>query len=218
MNVFAALVPPPEVTERVQELVAGLDRTSEGAATSRPARQGFFGRRRRTQVAEAPAGPQLDFVPPEALHLPIARFGNLPLEEAKRLADALDEQASQWESPRLHLAGGLALEPEGDISVWLKLAGDLDALGVIGRGVPALAQKLQLFVDRRGFRPHVRLADVNDRTTETYLAQVLEALEEFQSPAWWQTSISLLNPADPVPGQPPFKPFRDVSLGPAVPH
>jgi 2'-5' RNA ligase len=218
MNVFAALVPPPEVVGRVQELVAGLARTSEGAPTSRPSRQGLLGRRRRHQVAAAPAKPQLDFVPAHALHLPIARFGNLPLSEASRLAEAVDEAASEWESPRLHLAGGLALEPEGDSSVWLKLAGDLDALGTIGRGVPAVAKKLQLFVDRRGFRPHIRIADVNDLTTETYLAQVLAALEEFESPSWWQTNVLLMNPADQGPHQPPFKPFREATLGPAVPH
>jgi 2'-5' RNA ligase len=218
MNVFAALVPPPEVVGRVQELVAGLARTSDGGRTGQPSRQGFLGRRRRDQVAAAPAKPLLDFVPGHALHLPIARFGNLPLAEATRLAEAIDEQASEWESPRLHLAGGLALEPEGDSSVWLKLAGDLDALGTIGRGVPAVAKKLQLFVDRRGFRPHIRVADVNDRTTETYLAEVLAALEGFESPSWWQTTVTLMNPADQGPNEAPFKPFRDVTLGPAVPH
>jgi 2'-5' RNA ligase len=217
MNVFAALVPPPEVVGRVEELVAGLARTEE-AGTGRSSRPGLFGRRRRGQAAAAPAGAQLDFVPAYALHLPIARFGNLPLSEATRLAEAIEAEASGWESPRLYLAGALALEPEGDSSVWLKLAGDLDALGTIGRGVPALAKKLQLFVDRRGFRPHIRLADVNDLTTETYLAEVLAALEDFQSPAWWQTEVILMNPAEPGPNQPPFKTFRELALGPAVPH
>lgn len=218
MNVFAALVPPSEVVDRVQELVAGLDRTSSAAGAGRPTRKGLFGRRSREQVAVAPGGPQLDFVPAHSLHLPIARFGNLPLADASRLAAALEEEAAGWESPRLYLAGGLALEPEGDTAVWLKIAGDLDALGTIGRGVPAVAKRMQIFVDRRGFRPHIRLAEVNDRTTEAYLVEVLTALEAFESPGWWQTQVSLMTPVAGGPDEPPFKPFREASLGPAVPH
>ncbi|HRI97195.1 MAG TPA: hypothetical protein PLZ93_16385, partial [Nocardioides sp.] len=165
-----------------------------------------------------PTGPMLDLVAAEAMQLPIAKFGNLALNDATRLADALDRDAHGWATPRLRLAGGLALEPEGDYSVWVKLAGDVDTLATVRHGLTRVAQGLHFFVDRRVFRPEVQVGMINDRTTAPYLEELLAALDAFESAAWWQTTVSLLVPTDQGPGRAPFKTFRDIPLGPAVEH
>ena len=215
MHLFAALLPPADALEGVRALVAE-------AATAPPPESGPPGRhrlgRRRDKTEQAQPGPLLDVLPTPAVNLTMAKFGNLPLSEATRLADTMEKQAAGWEAPRLRLAGGAVLEPEGDDSVWVGMAGDMAALGAISAGVRRVAQGLQLFVDRRAFRPQLQIAKINPQTTEACLEEVLALLQQFESPSWWQTTLSLLIPADLGPGQPPFKNFRDIPLGPAVEH
>jgi 2'-5' RNA ligase len=215
MHLFAALVPPREALERVRTLVAAIAPVPEPTAADSHSARRRFGRRRPPEAA-APMQPMLDLLPTTQMHLLVAKFGNLPLSEATRLAETLDAEALGWATPRLHLSGGVALEPEGDDGVWVRLAGDLDQLETVRQGVARVAQGLQLFVDRRAFRPHVKIGTINRRTTTPYLEELLVALDEFQSTAWWQTTVSLLVPAELGPGQPPYKDFRDIPLGPAA--
>jgi 2'-5' RNA ligase len=225
MHLFAALVPPREMLDLVRQLAADVH--PEQAAPAEPTNPGRhlaatarrFGRRKGSAPAPAPpSGPLLDVVPTLQMHLPIVKYGNLALVDATRLSEALEEEASSWAAPRLNLHGGVALEPEGDNSVWVGLGGDVDALNTVARGVNQVAQGLHLFVDRRVFRPVVRLGTINDNTTEQYLEDLLAALEAFESPSWWQTTVSLLIPADLGPDQPPYKVHREIPLGPAVSH
>ena len=220
MHLFAALVPPREALERVRTLVSAIapvpEATTAATSAGRDSARRLFGRRQQPEATPPPSGPMLDLLPTAQMHLQIAKFGNLPLAEATRLAAALDEEARSWATPRLHLSGGVALEPEGDDAVWVKLAGDLAQLDAVRQGVARVAQGLQLFVDRRAFRAHVKVGTINRRTTTPYLEELLAALDEFQSTSWWQTTVSLLVPAEMGPGQPPFKDFRDIPLGPAA--
>jgi 2'-5' RNA ligase len=227
MHLFAALVLPREMLDLVTQLAAGVQPAPELGPPAEPGPGGRhlasagrrFGRRRDPEPAPAePTGPLLDLLPPVQMHLPLVKFGNLALTEATRLSDTLEAEAATWASPRLHLHGGVALEPEGDRSVWAGLEGDLDELKAVARGVNEVSQGLQLFVDRRAFRPFVRLGTINDRTTEAYLEALLAALESFESPSWWQTTVSLLIPADFGPDKPPYRVHRDIRLGPAVAH
>ncbi len=228
MRLFAALVPPREVLDAVTQLAAGVRpeweaSTVQGEPGRHAASAGrLFGRRRSrgpdTETAR-PTGPLLDLLPPVRMHVLVAKLGaNLTLTDAARLTNAIEQQASDWQSPRLHLQGGVALEPEGDDSVWVGLRGDLDELFAISRGVSRVAQGLHLFVDRRAFRPEVRLGTINEATTEAYLEQLLAALDAYEGPAWWQATISLLIPVDLGPSHPPYKVHRDIPLGPAVSH
>jgi 2'-5' RNA ligase len=215
MMVYAALVPPPDVLDRVRQVVDGVAPSRQPEPV--PVRRGLL-RRRETPPPPPPPAPMLNAVPATAMHLVVAKFGNLVLNDAMRLANALDAEAWQWPTPRLRLTGGVALEPEGDDGVWVPLDGDLHALNDLRQGVTRVAQGLQLFVDRRGFRPQVQVGTVNGYTTEAYLEELLAALRTFESNAWWQTTISLLQPADHGPGQATFRTFRDIALGPAVEH
>ena len=225
MHLFAALVPPRDVLDLVSQLAADVrpDHEQGHQPGGRARHLAASGRRfaRRRGQGRAPTtltGPLLDLVPPLHMNVPIAKYGNLALADAARLTDAMELEAADWQAPRLHLRGGIALDPEGDNSVWVRLGGDLDELTEIVRGVSRVAQGLHLFVDRRGFRPEVQLGTVNDATTEAYLEQLLAALEDFESPSWWQSAISLLIPTNLGPEQPPYKVHRHITLGPAVPH
>jgi hypothetical protein len=224
MHLFAALVPPRAVLDHVSVVAAAVRPERQpvdepGSAGRHAAGSGRrFGRRRHERPPVEASRSMLDLLPSTRMHVPIARFGNLALTDVHRLTEAMVDQATGWATPRLHLHGGLALEPEGDSSVWARLAGDVDELGAVVRGVSRVAQGLHLFVDRRVFRPEVRIGTITEHTTETYLEQLLSALDALESPSWWQASISLAVPAELGPNQPTYKVHREVPLGPAVPH
>ncbi|WP_157544549.1 2'-5' RNA ligase family protein [Nocardioides halotolerans] len=226
MRLFAVVVPPRGVIDHVTQLAAGVQPEWEpAAAPGEPGRHAaassrLFSRRREQVAAPARStGPMLDLLPAAHIHLPIAKLGgNIPLAEAARVTTALQAQAAEWESPRLNLQGGLALEPKGDDSVWVRLRGDLDALKAVARGVSRVSQGLNLYVDRRAFRPELRLGTINGRTTEAYLETLLTALDDYESPSWWQTTLLLIIPGEAGPDQVPYKVYSEIPLGPAVPH
>jgi len=143
----------------------------------------------------------------------LARFGNLAHGDAERLAAALTEAAREWPSPRLRLAGCATAEAEDDPSVWVELAGDLDVLGEVVRGVPRSAADLRLYVDRRVFQPTIRLGTVNPDTSVEHLEPLLTELAAFEGTPWQQDSVSLLTHADRGPGAPPFKTYAEIALG-----
>jgi len=221
MHLFAALVPPREVLDDVIEVVARVepawapveDAGPPGRHAAWAGRK--FGRRKEVQaVVTRPRGPWLDLLSPFRINVPVAKFGNVAATDANRLADSIERQAETWHTPRLYLHGGTVLEPEGDDGAWVNLAGDVDALNGIKAGVIRAAQGLQLFVDRRVFRPHLRLGAINDLTTEAYLEALLAELDAYVGPTWWQSTISLLVPAEHGPDGPAFRVHRDVPLGP----
>ncbi len=126
------------------------------------------------------------------MYLPLTSFGNVTLGDSVSLARALREEALTWERPTVHLAGGTALEFPGDESVWAKLAGDLDGLNVIGRGVPQVVQRLGFFVDRRAFRAWLPVGTITDTTSAPHLQRVVDALDTFRGQSWTIESISLM--------------------------
>jgi 2'-5' RNA ligase len=220
---FAAIVPPRAILD---ELWSIADVTPEVAREPRPvgwraSRPSGSRRRRHREVAveEPPAPvPLLDLAPVAHVALTLAKFGNLTHNDAKRLQDALTEAAAEWPSPRLHLAGYNTDESAEEPSIWVDLAGDVDEVGIVARGVPRVAQRLRLFVDRRLFQPRVRLGSVNPGASAPHLESMLDELDLFETNAWWQTSFALLTHAERGPDEPPFKTYADVPLGPHVLH
>ena len=216
---FAALVPPREILD---DLWSVVDSAPDDAETSSAGSGRHRERTRRRLWARDVAPPQrtplLDMTPVEEVHLTIAKFGNLALNDADRLIEALTRAAAEWSSPRLRFAGYTTLESSDDPSVWVDLSGDMEALDTVGRGVPRVAQGLSLFVDRRIFQPRVRLGGVGPSTTPAELEALLARLEVFETNAWWQTSLTLLTHAERGPGRPSFKTYADIPLGPHVLH
>ena len=191
MRLFAAIVPPRSA---VEELVRTVRAVSPTSAAPLPTRRGFrarFGGGAGTQAAPVDHD-QLVVPDVRELYLPITSFGNVTLGDSRKLADALRIEASRWGQPEVRFAGGTALEWRGDENVWAKLDGDVDGLGVIGRGVPQIVQRLGFFVDRRQFRPWLAVGTITEKTTAPYLESLVTALENFKGEPWIIEGISLM--------------------------
>ena len=192
MRLFAAVLPPRAVVDELRELVLSVNAPGGG---EHKAKRGLMGRLAsgRDQVPASPTtSNELEVPDVDAMYLPITHFGNVALGDSVQLANALRDEARTWHKPTLHFSGGGALEFPGDQSVWAKLAGDVDELMVIGRGVPQIVQRLGFFVDRRQFRPWLSVGTITDNTTAPYLERVVERLEGFHGRAWTVESVSLM--------------------------
>jgi 2'-5' RNA ligase len=217
--VFAAIVPPQEILDEIWSVAEAA--SAEGLVETPPGGRRKTSRRRlfgRGRAAAEPVGPVLDLARAIDVNLPMAKFGNLALHDANRLAEALGETAALWPSPRLKLGGCSTLESEADPSIWVDLEGDLDDLSTTIRGVHEAAKGLRLFVDRRVFQPRIRLGGVRPDATEAELEALLARLARFETDAWWQTELKLLTLVDQGPDLPNYKSFADIPLGPHVVH
>lgn len=215
MRLYATMVPPPDVIAQAHAVVGVVAPAAE--PTPAVEARGLFRRRRRTVTSTEPRRRAVELLPPHRIELTLAKFGNMALGDVKRLADRMEHEATEWESPRLRLSGGVAPQ-HGEDALWVALSGDLDALGAVRRGVTRVAESLNVYVDRRGFRPHVQIGTVDGDADPGYVQALVAALDDFESTAWWQTSLALATPVDHGPDRPQYKTFRDVTLGPAVPH
>ena len=125
---------------------------------------------------------------------------------------ALRGAAKEWGAPRIRVSGATALVGSGDRSVWAKLDGDLDGLGVVARGVPQIASRLQIFVDRRRFRPLVELGSITDDTTAEYLEALVAALQAIDGEWWVQSTLSIQRPTLSELGQPSTETVEELPL------
>lgn len=194
MRLFAAIVPPDEILE---EVVRVVQRVQDRAPESPPvkARRLFAGRGSQA-AAQMSTGPsraaQLERPDPDRMYIPITSFGNVTLGDSVKLAKALRAECATWRPPQVRFTGGAALEFPGDESVWVKLAGDVDDLMSVGRGVPQLVQRLGFFVDRRQFRPWLSVGTITDQSSAPYLQEVVDALDELQGREWSMDHVALM--------------------------
>jgi RNA 2',3'-cyclic 3'-phosphodiesterase len=213
MRLFAAIVPPAAVLTEVRAVVDGARRPEPLA---RATKRGFRARFGAQPEESAPEGDVVDdqLTVPERgqMYLPITHFGNVTLGDSVQLIKALRTEAATWQPATVHVAGGTALEFKGDDSVWAKIAGDVDALQVIGRGVPQIVQRLGFFVDRRQFRPWLSVGRITESTTAPYLQKVVDALDAFRSQPWAVEGISLMKRL-PEEGNDAFEETEYILLG-----
>jgi 2'-5' RNA ligase len=208
MRLFAAIVPPRAVLDEVRAVVLGVS----GPSVEQPKRglRARFGGDRGVTV-EAVGSDELVVPPAAAMYIPLTGFGNVTLGDSVSLTKALRSEALTWERPTVRLAGGTALEFPGDESVWAKIDGDVDALNVIGRGVPQIVQRLGFFVDRRQFRAWIPVGTITDSTSAPYLQSVVDALDAFRGQSWTIESVSLMKRL-PEEGKDSFEEMEQLPL------
>lgn len=225
MRLFAAIVPPRHVLDELDTVVqsahTGRAPGNPGSGSHVDDSDKHTGRRSLLDRLGTIAGrstdgagtnEQLDAIRPQHMHIPITYFGNLTLGDSIALADALRAEVATWRQPELRFTGGTALEWPGDESVWTKLDGDIEDLLTIGRGIPVVAQRMQLFVDRRQFRPWLSVGTITDKTTAPYLEDLVARLDRFKGRTWVQESVTLLKGV-PHDSETPFEVQEELPLG-----
>ena len=193
MRVSAVILPPRDVLEEIERLVAMVDAARQPGRSRWRSLLGRSAERQRASGAALDTSvPQLETVPATGMHVPLTAFGNVAAGDVTRLARAVGAQAATWASPTVHFTGGSALEFPGDQNVWAMLAGELDALKVIGAGVPAAVRPVGFLVDRRRLRTWMSVATITNATTAPFLEEVVARLDLHRSEAWTIDHISVV--------------------------
>jgi 2'-5' RNA ligase len=198
MHLHAAIVPPRHVLDEVgaalQEACRSAAAAADGPAASRL--QTILRRTSRGARSAGPGGPgdssRLDVIPAGDLSIPVAGFGFVTGGDTLRLTAALKAAAAEIARPTVHFAGGAALEFDGDLNVWVRIAGDINGLREAARGITKVVEPLGFYVDRRKFRPLMAVGTVNDATSAPYLQGFIDALDAFSGQEWELDHVHLM--------------------------
>jgi hypothetical protein len=159
MQLHAVIVPPPDVVQGALEAAGGL--VPPAPADPEEPRRGLLDRLLDRRQVEPPAAPAVAVVPapPEAVFVPLAKFGNVTVDDARDLARALAAVSGTWPAPVLRVSRVRVAEAH-PFDVTARLDGDVDALRDIYRNVNEVARLQRFFLDRRSFRSELHLGSL----------------------------------------------------------
>jgi len=175
VRLFVAVVPPAEVLDELEAMVAPL----------------------------RPGWPALRWTGMPAWHLTLAFLGEVGDGPAAALGPRLERAAGRHPSLPLSLAGGGAFPgPARARVLWTGLRGDHRALQALARSVAAGARRAGAPPPDEGrrFRPHVTLARCREPADLTALVGELSA---YAGAPWTAAEIHLIRSNPGAPGAPP---------------
>jgi RNA 2',3'-cyclic 3'-phosphodiesterase len=158
MRLFAAIVPPPHALQHLDAAV-------------QPLRDGV-----------------VRWSSPEAWHITLAFYGEIPDERVADLSDRLERAAGRHTRLELSLAGAGRF---GGRILWVGCAGDPAALQRMADSCGAAGRRAGADVDTdRRLRAHVTLARAPRQPVD--LGPYVAALAEYAGPTWTATEIALV--------------------------
>lgn len=165
MQVSVAIVPPEGVLNEIEALVDGIPGVRA----------------------------QLDMVPTGALRLPLIGLGNLTRPDVDALCEHLEELVAEIGlTPRIGLAGAIALETPDDVTVSLGIVGDVDGMITVAKALPPMVSDFGFYVDRRRFAPKFTIGRVTPATTLPVLQALVDKLEGYRSREWELVGVDVL--------------------------
>lgn len=187
----AVLAPRPELMVLLTEIVQRV--AASDPQDARP-RRGVLLRRRRAQPVEDPS---MTLLPPEGMFISLATFGMVTVRRQQELAEALRRDVAGGACRRLSLRferGHLQAGPDAAAAhtAWMGIGGDSKDLARLSDAVGLSVQSLGIFIDRRRFRPAMRLGEVPTGATQDYRDRLSAQLAEYRGPTWPADAISLL--------------------------
>ena len=194
-RVFAALELPPETQAQLGEVQASLQ-------------------------ALLPAG-SVRWVRPEAMHLTLKFYGDVPVEDLTALEAGLAEAASHASPMRLSVAGlGVFPNPRRPQVIWAGLAGELEALQALQQAVEAMSAGLGFAPEARAYKPHLTLARVSGSLRPADQMRLLEQLEARREDVFgrFQAGTLCLVRSDLRPNGSVYTVLSAAPLGQTHPH
>ncbi|GGX63269.1 RNA 2',3'-cyclic phosphodiesterase [Streptomyces minutiscleroticus] len=189
MRLFAAVLPPPDVTDELAAAVARARRLPGADGLRWTGRPGW--------------------------HLTLAFYGEVGEEAVAPLAERLARAARRTDPFELALRGGGAF---GGRALWTGVTGDVPALRLLAGRAEAAARRAGLpMEEHRRYRPHLTLARARGRDRAVDLAPFTAALDAFAGRSWTVRELSLVRsnlPGPGVPGEGPrYETFAERALG-----
>lgn len=123
------------------------------------------------------------------LDVRVADLGNIVAEDARKLAASVEKEFAQATAPVLRVTG---VEVASRGSVALTLGGDVEVLRQMARAVSLAAERTNLYVDRRMFRPAVVVASLDEQRPGSRVVAALEGIEPPAVADWSVTELVLV--------------------------
>lgn len=123
------------------------------------------------------------------LDVRVADLGNIVAEDARKLAASVEKEFAQTTAPVLRVTG---VEVASRGSVALTLGGDVEVLRQMARAVSLAAERTNLYVDRRMFRPAVVVASLDEQRPGSRVVAALEGIEPPAVADWSVTELVLV--------------------------
>ena len=136
--------------------------------------------------------PGVTAVPHSDLDIHVTGFGNLTPPDAVRLAESLASALEGAEAPVVRFAG---LVVSGTTEIALQLAGDVEPLADLARFVSEAAEGLNIYVDRRRYRPALPIVSVADDVSAPMLQSAVRHQQSWTGQDWPVPGLALLRTA-----------------------
>jgi RNA 2',3'-cyclic 3'-phosphodiesterase len=143
------------------------------------------------------AGTNVRLVARPLWHVTLAFLGEMPDDRAPGVAAALAAGVSRWResgaaAPALRLAGAGRFGGRRSATLWVGLAGDLDALMALSGAVRRELRRARVPYDRKPLRPHLTFARPGERLPAADLAADLATLRAYEGPRWTIDAVHLV--------------------------
>jgi hypothetical protein len=132
--------------------------------------------------------------PHDAVRIGLCNFGNVTQQDLELLASRLRTAITDLSPPTICFASGAALEREGDDTVNVHVAGDLEALRTLALTMCDAGRREGFLVDRRWYEPKAQIARINAGTTAESLQGVVDRLEAYRGAAWTVSEVPFIEP------------------------
>jgi len=141
----------------------------------------------RGEVAQSPVSLSLSrsikWVDPEGAHLTLKFLGWVSPTNVPAIEDRLRTIGASNLPLNLHLDGlGTFPSPQRARVLWIGLAGDLDGLEALQRGVESAMQSLGFAAEERPFSPHITLARLRDDASPSERRQLADIVSRLPTP------------------------------------
>ena len=121
----------------------------------------------------------------------LATFGYLAFGDMVKLEETLSDHIAKQEPLKLRMRRIVPLPEEKDDSVWVGLEGDVEELELLASEFPSWVHGLGYLLDRYSFRPRIRVARINSRTTVQFLEQLIGELGDYSGPTWTASIVQI---------------------------
>jgi RNA 2',3'-cyclic 3'-phosphodiesterase len=149
------------------------------------------------------AGNNVRLVARPLWHVTLAFLGELPDDRAPEVAAALHAGADRWRPAggepeggtapiEVRLAGGGRFGRRRSTTLWVGLAGELDAFRSLGESVRRELRRARVPYDRKALRPHLTFARPGERLPAGDVAADLARLREYEGPGWTVDAVHLV--------------------------
>jgi 2'-5' RNA ligase len=174
VRLYAVVVPPPE---EIRQLFTSIGANQDDSLT---------------------------WNPQDTVRIGLCNFGNVTQQDVDLLTSRLRTAITDLPPPAICFASGAALEREGDDTINVHVAGDLEALRTLALTMCDAARREGFLVDRRWYEPKAQIARINASTTAESLQKVVDRLEAYRGAAWTVREVPFIEPrisSEPVASQ-----------------